>query len=197
MSKISEIDETKSSEIYQRFSSDIIRMYWSGMIIAEIAREVGVSQWSVRKVLQIAGGKVARHIGGGARWHTLKDNEERFERISQLVDDGLSQGEILKAEKISRGALIKYFPEVKGRPRYKKPRPPKTDNNNRVSPEQLERIALLVEDEVPIREIARTTGISDTTIKKYFPNAGVDSKTAAEVRWMLKKFEEMEKQWGV
>lgn len=197
MTDNTEIDEAKSSEIYQKYSSEIIRMYWSGMIIADIAREVNVSEWSVRKVLQLAGGKVARHIGGEARWHTLKDDAERFERISRLVDEGLSQGEILKAETVSRGALLKYFPEVKGRPRYKKPKVKKERAKYVIDPEILERVALMVADETPVEEISRSVGLSSPTIKKYFPNAGLDAKSASEVRWMFKKADKIYEEWGL
>lgn len=75
----------------------IIRVYSSLDSIKATARELGISEQTVRRVL----------LGAGAY------TSERFEEICQLHEDGLSAGDIAKKLKVSKNTVQAYLPYVR------------------------------------------------------------------------------------
>ncbi|ABD58272.1 DNA binding protein [Mycobacterium phage Phatniss] len=61
-----------------------------------------------------------------------------------------------------------------------------------LSQEQKDFAQYLLDDGAPYREVARTLGVSRTTVEKYFPGYGWSKKQAAEFRALVKKFRWLE-----
>ena len=221
--------------MYEQFGSDVIRLYWEGNSVKNVASALDISEWSVRKILRLAGGKIPHPNTYDPHMGYTRIPQERVKQIKTLAEQGFNITQIAEALNVNRKTVKRYapgaahdkrspmlpekvlaemaslvesgehtaeqiakmvgvsaqtvrhhHPEIKGR---KKP--------NALSDEVLEQIRLLVEDKAPIAEIERTTGVYSATIKKYFPEAGLSYAEAAEYRWMMRRFREIEEQWKV
>ncbi|WNM68446.1 helix-turn-helix DNA binding domain protein [Mycobacterium phage Starcevich] len=61
-----------------------------------------------------------------------------------------------------------------------------------LSQEQKDFAQYLLDDGAPYNEVARTLGVSRTTVEKYFPGYGWSKKQAAEFRALVRKFRWLE-----
>lgn len=120
--------------------------------------------------------------------HASKLSREVLDRMGELVSEGgHSASEIARLCGVSRPTVKKYYPEL-----------PIPKAVNKVPDETVKRIGLFLEDGVPLSEIEATLGVSRSTIRKYYPpKEPIDFSHVAEVRWMMKRFEELEESYGV
>lgn len=221
--------------MYEQFGSDVIRLYWEGNSVKEVCRILEISEWSVRKILRLAGGKIPHPNTYESRIGYNRIPEERIKQIKTLADQGFNITQIAEALNVNRKTVKRYAPEAahdKHAPllpkevldemaelvksgeytadqiakmvgvsaytvRHHHPEIKGRKKPNALSDEMIERIRLFVEDRAPIAEIERTTGVYSSTIKKYFPEAGLSNAEAAEYRWMMRRFREIEEQWKV
>lgn len=225
-----ELNEYASNGMEQH-APKVIEMYWSGVQFGDIAKEIGVSEWFVRKILQTSGGKVPRRNFVSKSFQEREP--ERYERISKLVEQGLSSAQIAEITGANYKTVKKHFPQVVDGRVQKNLQPellkkveervrqgihaaeiekelgvskqtikkhfPEYNQHKQsgITTELYDSIALMVEDETPIAEISRTLNVAQSTIKKYFPEAGIGKQNGPSVSAMLKRAEQVYKEWGV
>ena len=194
---MSEMKETQySSARIEAIAPEVIEAYWSGTSIDDLAMIHGLHRRTIHKMLHVAGGALPT---GNKRNSTLIERDaERYAEIERLVDEGLTAGEISVQTKTKRDTIVKYFPNVARRKiRPEKIVELKQQKFGAIDQDMLDWIGVMVEDETPLSEISRTTGVSVSTIKKYYPNAGVGQGKGGSVRAMFQRAEEIYKEWGV
>lgn len=182
---------------------EVIRKYWEGSHVKDIAKELGFSEWSVRKVLQQAGGKLPKRPGYKQKQGKPRVGEKAVEEINALALQGFTVSQIVEITGCSASTVRRYFPEVKDMFHNMKASEGSVENItvqknvNIISDDVLLKMRYMVEDETPLSEISKTLGVSTTTVKKYFPNAGVGRGKGASVSYMLKRLDDIADQWGV
>lgn len=194
---MSEIETAEySSAKVEALAPEIIEAYWAGTSIEDLAKIHGLNRRTIHKMLHVAGGALP---SGNKRNSTLEERDsERYAEIERLVDEGLTAHMIAKQTGTKRDTIVKHFPNVARRKvRPEKIVEPKEQKFGAIDQEMLDWIGVLVEDETPMSEIARTTGVSVSTIKKYYPGAGVGRNKGGSVRAMFQRAEEIYKNWGV
>ena len=97
--------------------------------------------------------------------HARKFTEQELNSIQRMVDAGYSAHHIALEHGVHYAQVVRLFPETRT-PEYR------AKLTTHVTFTDLERIRLLVDDDVSLSEITRTTGVRPETIKKYFPHAG-------------------------
>ena len=145
--------------MYEQFGSDVIRLYWEGNSVKEVCRILEISEWSVRKILRLAGGKIPHPNTYESRIGYKRIPEERIKQIKTLADQGFNITQIAEALNVNRKTVARYAPEAAH------------DKHAPLLPKEvLDEMAELVKSgEYTADQIAKMVGVSAYTVRHHHP----------------------------